>query len=138
MNNVVDLKSRMKPKTLASIVRRETLGVDITSAQIYKLRVATAVWFDADDAIVAIERENEDYRILISPINHDLLENRWENFGIFTWFWLRHVKRKRVGKHRASSEEFKFFLQRTAGIDAEIEFVRTLPNLPEINPSQSM
>lgn len=138
MSNVIDLKSKLKAKTLASIVRRETLGVDLTPTQIYKLRVAAAIWFDADDAIVAIERKNDDYKVLISPINRDLLENKWENFGIFSWFWLRHVKRKRVGKHRASSEEFKFVLQRTTGIGAEIDFVRTLPNLPEIHPSRSM
>ena len=137
-SNIIDLKSRMKPKTLASIVRRETLGVDLNATQIYKLRVAAAVWFDADDAIVAIERKNNDYKVLISPINRDLLENKWENFGVITWFWLRHVKRKRVGKHRASSEEFRVLLQRTTGIEAELDFVRTLPDLPEINPSQSM
>lgn len=138
MSNVIDLKSRMKPQTLASVVRRQAFGVDLTAAQIYKLRVAAAVWFDSDDAIVAIERKDEDYRVLISPINRDLLENTWENFGIFSWFWLRHIKRKRVGKHRASSEEFRFLLQRTSGIDTEIDFVRTLPDLPEIHPSRSM
>lgn len=138
MNNVIDLKSRMKPKTLASIVRRETLGIDLSAAQIYKLRVAAAVWFDADDAIVAIEKKEETFRILVSPINRDFLENKWENFGRLDWFWLRHIKRKRVGKHKASSEEFRHMLQRTAGIEAEIDFVRTLPNLPEIHPSQSM
>lgn len=138
MSNVIDLKSRMKSQTLASVVRRQAFGVDLTAAQIYKLRVAAAVWFDSDDAIVAIERKNEDYRVLISPINRDLLENTWENFGIFSWFWLRHIKRKRVGKHRASSEEFRFLLQRTSGIDTEIDFVRTLPDLPEIHPSRSM
>lgn len=138
MSNVIDLRSKMKPKTLASVVRRQTFGVDLTAAQIYKLRVAAAVWFDSDDAIVAIERKDEDYRVLISPINRDLLENTWENFGVISWFWLRYIKRKRVGKHRASSEEFKFMLQRTSGVDVEIDFVRTLPNLPEIHPSQSM
>lgn len=138
MSNVIDLKSRMKPKTLASVVRRETLGIDISATQIYKLRVAAAVWFDADDAIVAIEKTERNYKILISPINRDFLENKWENFGRLDWFWLRHVKRKRVGKHRASSNEFRFMLQRTMGIETEIDFVRTLPDLPEINPSQSM
>lgn len=138
MSNVIDLKSKMKPKTLASIVRRETLGIDLSAAQIYKLRVAAAVWFDADDAIVAIEKKEETYKVLVSPINRDFLENKWENFGRLDWFWLRYVKRKRVGKHRASSEEFRLMLQRTAGIEAEIDFVRTLPNLPEIHPSRSM
>ena len=138
MSNVIDLKSRMKPKTLASVVRRETLGIDISATQIYKLRVAAAVWFDADDAIVAIEKTEGSYKILVSPINRDFLENKWENFGRLDWFWLRHVKRKRVGKHRASSEEFRFMLQRTMGIETEVDFVRTLPDLPEIHPSRSM
>jgi hypothetical protein len=128
----------MKPKTLASIVRRETLGIDLDATQIYKLRVAAAVWFDADDAIVAIEKKEEDYKVLVSPINRDFLENKWENFGRLDWFWLRYIKRKRVGKHRASSEEFRHMLQRTMNIEAEIDFVRTLPDLPEIHPSRSM
>jgi len=138
MSNVIDLKPRIKSKTLASIVRRGSFGVDLTANQIYKLRVAAAMWFDADDAIVAIERKDDDYKILISPINQDLLENKWENFGVLSWLWVRHVKRKRVGKHRASSEEFKILLQKTIKIDVEIDFVRTLPNLPEIHPSQSV
>lgn len=138
MSNVIDLNKRIKQKTLASIVRRETLGVDLTQTQIYKLRVGTALWFDADDAIVAIERNGQDFKILLCPVNRDLLEGKWDTFGLLGWFWLRHIKLKRVGKHRASSDGFKTLLQRTSGVDAEIEFVRTLPQLPEINPAYSI
>lgn len=138
MGNVIDLSRRIRQRTLASIVRKETLGVDLTQTEIYKLRLGTALWFDADDAIVAIERNNDDFRVLLCPVNRDLLENKWETFGPLAWFWLRHVKLKRVGKHRASSDQFKILLQRTSGVDAEIEFVRTLPQLPEINPKYSM
>lgn len=138
MSNVIDLSKKIKQRTLASIVRQETLGVDLTQTQIYKLRVGTALWFDADDAIVAIQKDNGKFRVLLCPVNRDLLEGKWENFGLLSWFWLRHVKLKRVGKHRASSDGFKTLLQRTSGVDVEIEFVRTLPQLPEINPAYSM
>lgn len=138
MSNVIDLKSRIKPKTLASMVRRGAFGIDLTADQIYKLRVSAAVWFDADDAIVAIKKQNEEYKVLVSPINRDFLANKWENFGPLMWFWLRYLKRKRVGKHRASSDEFRVMAQMSIGIETEIEFVRTLPDLPEIHPSQSM
>jgi hypothetical protein len=138
MGKIIDLNGKIRRKTLASIVRKETLGVDLTQNQIYKLRVGTALWFDADDAIVAIQKNGEDFKVLLCPINRDLLEARWDTFGRLAWFWLRHIKLKRVGKHRASSDEFKILLQRTSGVDAEIEFVRTLPQLPEINPAYSM
>jgi hypothetical protein len=138
MNNVIDLTKKIKQKTLASIVRRETLGVDLTQNQIYKLRVGTALWFDADDSIVVVQKSGDDFKVLLCPVNRDLLGGQWENFGRLSWFWLRHVKLKRVGKHRASSDEFKTLLQRTTGVDADIEFVRTLPQLPEINPAYSM
>lgn len=138
MSNVIDLNKRIKQKTLASIVRKETFGVDLTQNQIYKLRVGTALWFDADDAIVAIQKNNKDFKILICPVNRDLLEGQWDTFGWLYWFWLRYVKLKRVGKHRASSDEFKILLQKTSGLDADIEFVRTLPQLPEINPAYSI
>ena len=138
MNNVIDLTKKIKQKTLASIVRRETLGVDLTQNQIYKLRLGTALWFDADDSIVVVQKSGDDFKVLLCPVNRDLLGGQWENFGRLSWFWLRHVKLKRVGKHRASSDEFKTLLQRTTGVDADIEFVRTLPQLPEINPAYSM
>lgn len=138
MNNVIDLNKKIRQKTLASIIRRETLGVDLTQNQIYKLRVGTSLWFDADDAIVVVQKNGDDFKVLLCPVNRDLLEGKWENFGLLSWFWLRHVKLKRVGKHRASSDEFKVLLQRTTGVDADIEFVRTLPQLPEINPAYSM
>lgn len=138
MNNVIDLTKKIKQKTLASIVRQETLGVDLTQSQIYKLRVGTALWFDADDAIVVVQKNGDDFKVLLCPVNRDLLEGKWENFGLLSWFWLRHVKLKRVGNIRASSDEFKVLLQRTTGVDADIEFVRTLPQLPEINPAYSM
>jgi hypothetical protein len=138
MGTVVDFSAKLKQKTLASIVRRETFGVDLTQAQFYELRVGTALWFDADDAIVAIKKENDEYKILLCPINKDLFENKWENFGRLAWFWLRHVKPKRVGKFRASTDEFKELLTRKIKTNIEIEFVRTLPNLPEIHPAYSM
>lgn len=138
MSNVIDLSKRIKQKTLASVVRKQSFGIDLTQTQIYKLRLGAALWFDADDAVVAIEKNDESFRILLCPVNRDLLENKWENFGRLSWFWLRHVKIKRVGKHRASSDAFKLLLQRTSGVDAEIEFVRTLPQLPEINPAYSI
>lgn len=138
MSNVIDLNKRIKQKTLASLVRKETLGVDLTQNQIYKLRLGTALWFDADDAIVAIQKNGDDFKVLLCPVNRDLLEGQWDTFGWFSWLWLRHVKFKRVGKHRASTDEFKVLLQRSSGVDAEIEFVRTLPQLPEINPAYSM
>jgi hypothetical protein len=138
MGSVVDFSAKLKQKTLASVVRRETIGVDLTQTQLYELRVGTALWFDADDAIVAIQKENDEYKILLCPVNRDLLEDRWENFGRLTWLWLRHVKLKRVGKFRASTDEFKALLMRKIKADVEIEFVRTLPNLPEINPAYSM
>ena len=138
MSNVIDLGKRIRQKTLASIIRKETLGVDLTQNQIYKLRVGTALWFDADDAIVVIEKSGEDFKVLLCPVNRDLLEGTWDTFGRLGWLWLRYVKLKRVGKHRASSDEFKTLLQRTSGVDADIEFVRTLPQLPEINPAYSI
>jgi len=138
MNNVIDLNKKIRQKTLASIIRRETLGVDLTQNQIYKLRVGTSLWFDADDAIVVVQKNGDDFKVLLCPVNRDLLEGKWENFGLLSWLWLRHIKLKRVGKHRASSDEFKVLLQRTTGVDADIEFVRTLPQLPEINPAYSM
>ena len=138
MNNVIDLTKKIKQKTLASIVRQETLGVDLTQNQIYKLRVGTALWFDADDAIVVVHKNENDFKVLLCPVNRDLLGGKWDTFGRLGWFWLRHIKLKRVGKHRASSDEFKTLLQRTSGVDADIEFVRTLPQLPEINPAYSM
>jgi hypothetical protein len=138
MNNVIDLNKRIKQKTLASIVRKQTIGVDLTQVQIHKLRVGTALWFDADDAIVAIQKNGVEFKVLLCPINRDLLEGQWDTFGVVAWFWLRYIKLKRVGKHRASSDEFKILLKRTSGVDAEIEFVRTLPQLPEINPAYSI
>lgn len=138
MGSVVDFSAKLKQKTLASIVRRETIGVDLTQTQLYELRVGTALWFDADDAIVAIQKENDEYKILLCPVNRDLLEDKWENFGRLTWLWLRYIKLKRVGKFRASTDEFKTLLTRKIKADVEIEFVRTLPNLPEINPAYSM
>lgn len=138
MNNVIDLNKKIKQKTLASIVRRETLGVDLTQSQIYNLRVGTALWFDADDAIVAVKKNNNHFKILLCPINRDLSKEQWDTFDWLSWIWLRYAKFKRVGKIRASSERFRVLLQRTSGVDADIEFVRTLPQLPEINPAYSM
>lgn len=138
MSNVIDLTKKIKRKTLASVVRQETLGIDLTQTQIYKLRLGTALWFDADDAMVAIQKNGDNFKVLLCPVNRDLLEGKWDTFGILSWFWLRHVKLKRVGKHRASSDSFKLLLQRTSGVDADIEFVRTLPQLPEINPAYSI
>jgi len=138
MNNVVDFSAKLKQKTLASIVRKETFGVNIDAGVVYKLRVGTALWFDADDAIVAIQKDNDSYKILLCPVNRDLLEGKWETFGRVGWLWLRYVRIKRVGKHRASTEEFKVLLERTSGVDVDIEFVRILPQLPEINPAYSI
>lgn len=138
MSNVIDLNKKIRQKTLASIVRRQSLGVDLTQSQIHKLRVGTALWFDADDAIVIVQKNNEDFKVLLCPVNRDLLEGKWDTFGFLSWLWLRYLKFKRVGKHRASSDEFKVLLQKTSGVDADIEFVRTLPQLPEINPAYSM
>ena len=138
MNNVIDINSKIRQRTLASIIRRETLGLDLNQTQIYKLRVGTALWFDADDAIVAIQKNEDEYKVLLCPVNKDFLENKWETFGRIGWFWLKHIKLKRIGKHRSFTEEFRVLLQRTTGIDADIEFVRTLPQLPEINPEYSM
>jgi len=140
MNNIVDFsaKLKLKKRTLSSLVREQSFGIDLTHYQIYKLRVGTATWFDADDAIVAIQKTNNDYKILLCPVNKNFLENKWNVFGLIMWIWLRYLKHKRVGNYRASTDEFKFMLQKTSKIDADIEFVRNIPHLPEINPKYSM